>query len=249
MSPHPCGTPKMANRLPFVLTLLAACGLAAPAAAADAPCTPRSVSVSGEGSASAAPGVYVFHIAVSRRGTDIPAANKVVDGKVTAALNAARRAGIAKADMQSTSVAINPVYDPNAKPDTPQTYEVTRNVTLTLRQPARYAALVEGLIGAGVNRFANIEARPDDPQALADRALAAAVANARHKAALVAQGLGVALGPALELDESGQGPRPLVMGAMQARSAQAGGYEPGEITAQTSVTARFALAPSGCPGN
>lgn len=225
----------------------AAASLAAPAAFADSQCTPHSVSVSGDGSASAAPGKYTFHIAVSQRSTDIRAANAGVDKSVAAAVAAARQAGLAKADIQSTSVTINPVYDSNAKPDTPQTYEVTRNISLVLRDPSHYAALVEGLIRAGVNRISSIEAEASNPKALSDEALAAAVADAQHKAQLIAQNLGVKLGPAIELDASGQRPQPLMMGAMQARAATGGGYEPGEISVQSSVTARFALDPSGCP--
>lgn len=233
-----------------LIAVLCAAGLAAaPAAFAAAACTPHSVNVSGNGEAKAAPGIYVFHLGVSHRSTDVRAANAAVDRSAAAVVTAARKAGLAKADIQSTNVSINPVYNPKAQPNEPQVYEVTRNITLTLRDPARYADLVESLIQAGVNRISNIEAKPADPQALADRALSAAVANAKHKAALIAKSLGVTLGPAISLNESGQGPRPLVMGAMQARSAENGGYEPGMITTQTQVSASFELEPSGCPAN
>lgn len=40
------------------------------AAAHAAECTPRSVSVSGHGSASTVPGIYTFHASVSRRGSE-----------------------------------------------------------------------------------------------------------------------------------------------------------------------------------
>lgn len=237
----------MNERWYLAVTLAAACGLCAPGARAAAPCTPHSVSVSGAGSARAAPGMYVFHVAVSERGTDIRAANAEVARKSAAVVAAARKAGIAKPDIRSTNVSVSPVYDPKAKPGAAPFYDVTRNITLTLREPAAYAKLVESLVNAGVNRISGVEARPADPEALSDQALAAAVADARRKAALVAAGLGVRLGPALDVQENGAAPRPLVMGAMQARSAESGGYEPGEITASANVSARFALSPSGCP--
>lgn len=233
-----------------LITALCAAGLAAASAAlAAAPCTPHSVSVNGSGEVKAAPGIYVFHLGISHRGTDVRAANADVDRSAASVVAAARRAGLAKADIQSTSVSVNPVYNSQAKPNEPQVYEVTRNITLTLRDPARYADLVEALIRAGVNRISSIEAKSADPQALADQALAAAVVNAKHKAALIAQNLGVKLGPAISLNENGQGPRPLVMGAMQARSVESGGYEPGMITTQAQISASFELEPSGCPAN
>ncbi|HEX5313420.1 MAG TPA: SIMPL domain-containing protein [Gammaproteobacteria bacterium] len=233
----------------FVLALLiaGACA-AAPGARAAANCTPRSVSVSGEGNAEAAPGVYVFHLGISQRSTDVRSANAAVDKSAAAAVAAAKSAGLAKKDIQSTNLSISPVYDSDAKPGEPQVYEVTRNLTLTLRDPSHYADLVEGLVKAGVNQITNIEARPADPQALADQALAAAVADARHKAALIAQGLDAKLGPALSLDENGgQMPRPVMMSAMKAAPSGAeAGYEPGRITTQAQVSASFELEPSGC---
>ncbi|MGH8225719.1 MAG: SIMPL domain-containing protein [Gammaproteobacteria bacterium] len=233
-----------------ILALCAAGLAAAPTVFAANACSPRSVSVSGSGEAQAAPGVYVFHIGISHRDTDVRTANAAVDRSAASTVAAARQAGLAKTDIQSTNVSISPVYNAKAKPGEPQVYEVTRNITLTLRDPAHYADLVEGLIKAGVNRIANIEAKPADPQALNDQALAAAVANARHKAALMAQSLGVKLGPATQLSESGGfRPQPRMMAMSADASAREGGYEPGQLTVQAQVSASFELNPSGCPAN
>lgn len=229
------------------LAVLFATGFgAAPAVFAAGVCTPRSVGVTGRGEVSTAVGVYVFHIGIAYRNTDIRAANAAVDKASVRAVNAARRAGLVKADIRSTHVTISPVYDAKAKAGEAPRYEVTRTITLALHRPANYGKLVEGLIGAGVNRIADIEARPADPQALADRALAAAVADARHKAQRIAVGLGVHIGPALEVNEqSYPGLRPVMMNAT--RSGNAGGYEPGRLTVTAIISARFALSPSGCP--
>ncbi len=239
------------NRIHTTLALaLCAAGLAAaPFALAANNCTPRSVSVNGHGKARAVPGLYVFHIGISHRNTDVRAAHAAVDKSAAAAVKAARKAGLADKDIRSTNVSISPVYNLKAKPGEPQVFEVTRDITLTLRDPAHYAALVEGLIKAGVNRITNIEAKPSDPQAMTDEALGKAVLDAKHNAQLVAQKLGVKLGPAINVSVGGN-VRP--MSRMMAMSAAApksesGGYEPGEITTQAEVSASFELSPSGCP--
>ncbi len=211
------------------------------------PCKPHSVNVSGQGSVNVEPAVYRLYVAVSRRGTDVRAARALVDKIAAEAVTAARSAGLSKADIQSTMITISPIYKPEAKPGTPQTFEVRRDLTLTLRQPAQYAELVEGLTRAGINQISHVSAEPSDPRATNDRALKQAVADARHKAALIATGLGVALGPPLEVTENGaQGPRPVIMGAART-NGRTSGYEPGRITVRASVSARFALSPSGCP--
>lgn len=231
----------------FMAALTVASFAWTPAVLAAAPCTPHSISVNGHGEVHVAPGRYVFHLGISQRSADVPKANAAVDLSAGKVVRAARRAGLALTDIRSTQVTISPVYNPKAGPGEPQVFEVTRNITLTLRDPTRYADLVEGLIKAGVNRIARVEAEPADRQELADKALAAAVADARRKAKVIADGLGVKLGPALSLDEQGyQGPRPVVMNAVRSADRK-GGYEPGRITVNASVSARFATDPSGCP--
>lgn len=231
----------------FAVATLAGTTLALGAPPADGgPCTPHGLSVSGTGEATGMPGIYVFHVSVSRRSSDVQAASSKVARIAAAAVKHARETGLGKADIQSTAVTISPVYQPKAKPDAPRVYEVRRNIVLTLRDPGRYAQLVEGLMQAGVNGIGHIEAKPSHPRELADKALAAAVADARRKAAVIAKGLGTGLGQALDVQEQGgSGPRPMMMGATRANNNH--GYEPGRITVNASVSARFALSPSGCP--
>lgn len=235
-------------RITLIFALCVAGLAAAPVVMAANSCTPHSVSVTGSGKAQTAPGLYVFHIGIEHRNTDVRAANKAVDKSAAAAVKAARQAGLADKDIQSTNVSISPVYNSKAKPGEPQVFEVTRNITLTLRNPKHYAALVEGLIDAGVNRVTNVEAKPADAQAIADQALGKAVSDAKHNAQLIAQKLGVKLGPAIEVSVGGgvrPQPRMMAMSA-GASKAEAGGYEPGQITTEAHVSARFELSPSGC---
>ncbi|MDN5863914.1 MAG: SIMPL domain-containing protein [Gammaproteobacteria bacterium] len=226
---------------------LSALGLiAAPVALGAEQCNPRQVSVTTSGFAKAAPGLYVFHVGISHRGTDVSAANDAVARSAAAAVAAALDAGVAKEDIRSTEISITPVYNADRKPAEPQIFEVTRDISIVLRDPSHYAELAEGLIDAGVNHITRIEARPSDPRALADQALAEAVANAVHKARLIAHKLGVKLGPALRISESGGvHPVPRVM-AMSADSAKSG-YLHGQIKTEAQVSATFALSPSGCP--
>jgi uncharacterized protein YggE len=235
----------------FFACVLGALALSvAPSALAAGQCSPRSVSVSGSGSAEAAPGEYVFHVGITHRDTDVQTANAAVDKAAASAVRAARNAGVAKKDIRSTEVSISPVYKSDKKADEPQKFQVTREVTITLRDPSHYAKLTEGLIKAGVNRITNIEARPEHPKALADKALSDAVADARHKAKLIAHKLGVRLGPATRVSVSGHvRPMPRMM-AMKATSAgnaaEHGGYEHGQIETHAEVSTTFELSPSGC---
>lgn len=223
----------------------------ASSALAAGQCSPRSVSVSGSGSAKAAPGEYVFHVGITHRNTDVQTANAAVDKAAAGAVKAARNAGVAKKDIRSTEVSISPVYRSDQKADEPQEFQVTREVTITLREPSHYARLTEGLIKAGVNRITNIEARPAHPDALSDKALADAVADATHKARLIAQKLGVKLGPATRVSVNGNVrpmPRMMAMKATSAGSvAEQGGYEHGQIKTHAEVSATFEFSPSGCP--
>lgn len=210
-------------------------------------CTPRKVSVSGAGSARAAPGLYVFRVGIVQRGTSVQTAHSAVNQSAAAAVHAALEAGVARRDIRSTNISISPVYDSDRGPREAQVFAVKRTISIVLRDPSHYAELAEGLIDAGVNRITRIEAKPAHPQKMADKALAEAVANAAHKARLIARKLGAKLGPALRISQSG-GVHPMPRAAAMSigSAAVGGGYVQGRITTHAQVSATFALSPSGC---
>jgi uncharacterized protein YggE len=220
-----------ASQILLALSLIA---LAAPAhAAADAASEPpRVLTVTGTGEASAPPDIAYVETGVVTQGdsaADALAANTKAMDSVFKGLG---EMGIAKADMQTSQFSVNPVYDqPKDSNQAPQirAYQVTNRVTATIRKLDSLGATLDKLVGLGSNHLGNVHFAIEHPEPLLDKARAAAVANALHKAKLYADAAGVTLGPILSISEGGgvvQPPRPLMrMSAAEAAVPVASGEQ------------------------
>jgi uncharacterized protein YggE len=229
-----------------ILLALSLIALAAPARAADDPNAepPRVLTITGTGAASAPPDIaYVETGVVTQADTaaDALAANtKAMDGM----FKGLEDMGVAKQDMQTSQFSVNPVYNqPKDSDQAPQirAYQVTNRVTVTIRKLDTLGATLDKLVGLGSNRLDNVNFAIEHPEPLLDKARAAAVANALHKAKLYADAAGVTLGPILSIAEGGgivQPPRPLMrMTAAEAAVPVASGEQ--KLT--SNVTVVFAL--------
>ncbi|HEV2112057.1 MAG TPA: SIMPL domain-containing protein, partial [Gammaproteobacteria bacterium] len=102
---------------------------------------------------------------------------------------------------------------------------------------SRYGALVDGLFTAGVTRLDGVAPDTSEREKLQQQALADAVADAHARAASLAGGAGVTLGPVFSIAEQGgmRGPRPMMM--MGAMSREAGAAPPEYLNGEIDIDA------------
>ncbi len=154
--------------------------------------------------------------------------------------------GVAAADIQTSSLSINPQFS-NPRPGDPNEpsitgYNVSDMVTVTVRDLSRLGSLIDKAVEAGANAMYGVAYGENDPGALLDKARPLAVADARRKAEIYATAGGAKLGRLMQLNEQ-TGAQPVQFAARAyARSAAAPTpIEPGEDRLTVSVTARFEL--------
>ena len=140
--------------------------------------------------------------------------------------------GVASKDVQTTNLNVSPRYSqpPQPVPGRPQQeftpkivgYDVTNTVTVTARDLDKFGELLDAVVTAGANQMHGISFRIDTPESLLDEARKRAMADARHKADLMAGEAGVVVGPPISITDSGASappsPRPM-MRRMMAMSA------------------------------
>ncbi len=213
---------------------------AAPALAAEA--AAQTLSLAGEGSASAAPDQATVTSGVTSEGKT---AREAVDanGKAMAALiDAFKKAGIQAADLQTSGFSVQPRY---AQPkegsgEAPHIdgYEVRNQVTVRIRDLTKLGAVLDTAVATGSNQIDGVAFGLADPAPVLDKAREAAVADARRKAELIAKAAGVKLGRILAIAEPGaEPPRPMMaayaMEKMAAVPVEAG---ESEFKARVNVT-------------
>ena len=241
-----------ALRPALISALLAApLALLATPALADAPSAPT-LTLTAEGHATRTPDLATFTAGVSTTGTSASEAlssNAAAMNRVIAALKAS---GIEARDIQTSSIALNPVYEqrPYNQADTSPPritgYTAANSVSIRQRKLAAFGKVIDTLVAAGANNINGPSFALDNPDAAADEARRDAVAKARARADLYASAAGLKVARIVSINEGGQdnGPiarpfAPLLMARMEKAPTPVEAGEQ-EVTAQ--VTIRFELA-------
>lgn len=175
----------------------------------------RRIVVTGEGRVEAAPDLATVSAGVETEAasaTDALTRNSAAMAQVLAALG---EAGIAAADVQTSAIALEPVWNQprEGEAGAPRItgYAARNIVTIQVREIARLGGVLDALAQAGANRLAGIAFALSEPEARENEAREAAVADARARAEIYARAAGVGLGPVLEIRENPGygGPGPL----------------------------------------
>ena len=228
---------------------LLTCLLLLPAlAAADGLPTSPYVQVTGRGELQVTPDMLRLSLTLEKTGLDVTAARADVEARAAKVIALARKLGIGDKDIDAPAVTVYPEYRWGSSDDADHGpklvgQHVTRAMVLTLRDPSRYGALVDGLFAAGVTRLDGVTPDRSDRALLQQKALALAVQDAHDKAAGLAKSAGVNLGAVYSIAEQGggPGPRPMMM-AMAARAPSAPAeYLPGEIEIDADVQIYYLL--------
>jgi uncharacterized protein len=220
--------------LSFLLAVFVAAAPAFPAQAID-----KLVTVTGEASLSVAPDAAVIRIGVTSVGRTAKAASEINAKEMTAVLAAIKANGIAERDIQTSRLSLQPQYDPN-KAGTARLlgFQVTNQLTVTIRDIGKLPELLDSAVGAGANEMSGIEFIVSKQSNLLDQARGEAIVDARRKAELYAKAAGAKIGPVLAITEEGASPPHPVMKALRAGAVP---IAPGEQTLRASVTVSYEL--------
>jgi uncharacterized protein len=238
--------PKQTLRLAAVLTLVAVT-LPGLAAAQDGVSDRRSISVSGQGEASAAPDMATINAGVQTLAPTVEQATRENQAAVAKVLQALETHGIAAKDMQTADYGIWPEqrYDARGNGEATITgYRVNNSVKVTVRDIARVGEVLGAVTTAGANAVNGVSFGLADDSALEVRARALAMADARARAEDLAKLAGVELGEVLTLSTStGSGyPRPMVSMRMEAAdAAPPPGIAAGELDVSVQVQVTYAI--------
>ena len=207
----------------------------------------RTVSVDGKASIMAAPDLAHVSMAVQARSLDLGQARERVVDVTRDFLDFCREQGIDASSIRTTGLTIHPQYRWNdeAKRQELQAYLVRRQLDVEITDLEKLGTVIEGATDAGVNEVSQPRLASSREDELHREALAAATRDARANATVLAETLGVSLGPIVDITAHRQpGLRPVPM-MERAQMASADGvaqtYSPGEIRFEANVTARFEL--------
>jgi uncharacterized protein YggE len=200
--------------------------------------------VSGTGRVAVVPDVAELRLGVAVSRPSVVAARAAAAETMTAILDAVTSAGVARRDVRTTLLSVQPRYDyRDNKAPTLVGYDLTNIVEVTARDLAQLGAIVDAALSAGATSLDGLTFRVDDPREAERAARRAAVDEARARAAVLADAAGVEIAGVADIVEGTPPPAwPLPKAARMMQAADAGTpVEAGSTEIAVTVTVTFRL--------
>ena len=209
----------------------------------------RTISVSGEGTVNVEPDQATVRFGVVTQDDDAEVAREENAQVASRAMNTIRELGIPERKIRMETLRLQPrrEYNRETRSYDERGYEAIRQVVVEVDNLTQLPTLVTRIVQQGANRLDGINYDVADREAVRNEALAQAAQQAQTKARLLAETLGVQVGPPRQISEqSFNFPRPSfrVEAAAMAKSDAApepDAYAAGEIEVTTSVQVTFDL--------
>jgi uncharacterized protein YggE len=212
----------------------------APAASSDG----TLLSVSARAEASRTPDVATLSTGVVTQAADANAALQANSSQMSRVVATIRAAGVAERDIQTSGISIQPQYRyAENQPPVITGYQASNTVNVKVRDIARLGEVLDALVASGANQVNGPSFEIDQPEAVYDEARQAALKQARTRAEMYAQSLGLRVRRIVSISEGGgfQPPMPMMKAmAMDARMESAP-VAPGETTLSASLDVVFEL--------
>lgn len=203
------------------------------------PAAPTGITVTGIGSAEAAPDRAEFSFGVESQGETANAALDANNAAVQRVIDAIKAAGVAAADVQTQQVSVYPRYSDDGQAIVG--YSAVNTVNAKIADLANVGPVVDAAATAGANQVFGPMLSIDDQSGLYRDALAEALEDARAKANAIATAAGVSLGAVVNIVESG-GSVPIYAAAEDAAASGGVPIEPGLQEIQATLTVTFAIS-------
>lgn len=211
----------------------------------------RSVQVNGVGEILVKPDMARLSVAVDHFALEPKTAEAAVNKVVRAYLAEIKALGIAEKNISTAGIQLNPeyVWDEKLRQNRITGYRARRDVQILVADLEKLGDLILSATRVGVNQVSPPVLESSRSKELSRQALTAAAEDARSKAQLLADTLGVKLGAIRSISaQDVHIPQPVMAKAMMMR-ADAGmesgnsqmGFEAGEIKINASVQADFDL--------
>jgi uncharacterized protein YggE len=207
---------------------------------------PRSITVVGSGSASAAPDLATAQIGVDTQAAAPEDATRENDARMQAVLEALKAAGIGEQDIQTAYY--NMYAEQRYVPETGQptgefTYRVSNSVSVKIRDLSKVGEILSQAVKAGANNISGVYFSIEDTDALEAAAREQAVGDAKARAQSLAQLNGVELGEVVIVSEVIGGPAPVFYERAALGLGGGGGapIQPGQMEVSMQLQVSFAI--------
>ncbi|HVA87517.1 MAG TPA: SIMPL domain-containing protein [Candidatus Saccharimonadales bacterium] len=206
----------------------------------------HTISVTGVGVVTLTPDTADVQLGVTLTRPTATAARNAAADAMSAVIDAIKTAGIPDADIQTSNLSLQPVYDNNSGPNGGQGkligFQVNNEVAVVAHDLSKVGGLVDAAVGAGATSVDGIDFRVNNQTQAESQARTAAVADAKAKADALAAAAGVAITGVSSIAEvTAPTPYPMAFaGAAPARDTSTP-IQPGTTSITVTVTVVYVI--------
>ena len=197
----------------------------------------RTIHVTGRGALSVDPDTATVTLGVAARNQDLKTAKATVDSTIQRLIALAVQLHIGAADLKTSGMNVVPQY----RDDTSEQflgYDVTRSVTVSLRELQRLEQLLDGAIEAGANREFDVTLSSSREAQLKQEALSKAITDAKAQAEYTASRFGLRVGAVRSVSLNKVSGAFSTSAGYVTRTAR---FLPGQITVDAEASVSFIL--------
>ncbi|MCB9810628.1 MAG: SIMPL domain-containing protein [Candidatus Nomurabacteria bacterium] len=214
---------------------------------------PVTISVSGVGEVAAVPDLGWFNFSVTAKGDDAAAAQEASGSKINSIIAYLKDSGVEEKDIKTENYNLYQKYRYEAEvcPEgslcpqkrVPDGYEVSQMITVKVRDIDTAGSLIAGVGDLGATNISGLQFKIDDTDNLKIEARAQAIADAKAKARVLANELGVRVVKMVGYYEDESGPRPYYgIGGDMAIESAAKSFEAPELpTGENTISSRVTI--------
>lgn len=182
----------------------------------------RQIEVQGSATIEARPDVAKLTLGVQTGPqSTAEAALRILEQRFSNVVESISSAGVNEEDIRTTNLSINPVYDFAEGRQTLRGFEASESVEVTIRDLTQVGEVLTRATGEGVNQAGGITFSSENEEMIQTEAEQEAIKDARQKAEMLADALGVRLGDVKSFNASSQkGGQPIPFAADAAAVAE-----------------------------
>jgi len=200
----------------------------------------HTITVTGIAGVTRVPDVARVSIGVSVTKSTVKAARDAAGKSMTAVIAAIKALGIDEKDIKTASIDLSPQYNNTGTKITG--YRMSEQLQITVRDLDKAGDVVDSATAKGATEVNGLWFEVDDPTGAMDEARAAAIAQARTSAQMMASAAGVSLGEVVSISEaSASTPGPYYYGEAARDAAALTPIERGTQDVQATVTVVFEI--------
>lgn len=205
----------------------------------------QGIAVGGTGRIVAVPDMAEITVGVVTQGPTASQAQEENNRLMQAVLQKLKEIGLSEAEIKTGELSLFPEYASSEKEQTPRivSYRATSTLIVTVKPVEKAGLVVDAALAGGANQVHSLRCLVSNTAELQLKALTLAVQAARQKAEVVAQALGVQLGPPRSVAVEAGEPWAPVYRAAAMSLQDATPVLPGQVEITASVQVTYSIVP------